>query len=686
MAKRQPHLESRPTGYYWRRRVPAREARRFESAFFCFPLHTPLIREAADVARRITAISDLCFYSETDLPPELMTQILTDYARLEIETADRLRALTGPRTRAAADAALALETAARASLRDAIYLCDRSPAKSPIRDMADRLGVALDEEEDDFAILTDKMMRLLIEVSLEKEQRARGIFREPQHYISAALTTDAPVAAEKLHSAPSSTAASAPDTPTPHQLIEKQVSVASEELIQEPDTTTETVFHEDADMKITVKAGEGTSALGIDGGDPRLVDLWDSWFTDNCNGVQVSGAYTFTDEGNAARFRKESDTIQSTRKLIVTVFGEKRMSQITDQDWVGFNDMLRALPNNHGRSSKLRHLNCFEFTKRARDAEQDATKAAERQIKKERLSGDERDEILRKARYNRISPTTFQRHQKNLSAPLNHAVERRMISQNPFKPFVLGEKAICQLRKGQPDTSRLLWTSVDVACLLGTEMWNSEKTKIDDPIFWVPLIALLHGMRSEEILQLKPRNICCDQGIFYFVIERGTGQSTKSNNSKRLIPIHSQLIELGFLELVDRQKKLGKLRIFDTVSRSKSSKSTYAQNFGKKFTYYRKSRGAYETSKDLHAMRTTFNTRLVTEATPDTARRYLMGHDNPDVGITNYLPEGFSLKTLSRYIEEHRIDLSVVTRRFANETLPNTGPRLAVKDGIALSA
>jgi hypothetical protein len=60
MAKRQPHLESRPTGYYWRRRVPASEAKRFETAFFCFPLYTPLIREAADVARRLTAISDLC--------------------------------------------------------------------------------------------------------------------------------------------------------------------------------------------------------------------------------------------------------------------------------------------------------------------------------------------------------------------------------------------------------------------------------------------------------------------------------------------------------------------------------------------------------------------------------------------------------------------------------------------------
>ncbi len=54
--------------------------------------------------------------------------------------------------------------------------------------------------------------------------------------------------------------------------------------------------------------------------------------------------------------------------------------------------------------------------------------------------------------------------------------------------------------------------------------------------------------------------------------------------------------------------------------------------------------------------------------------------------LPNYLPEGFSLKTLSGYIEEHRLDLSVVTRRFAKEMSPDRGPRLAVKDGIALSA
>ncbi|MEH6647604.1 DUF6538 domain-containing protein [Sulfitobacter sp.] len=152
MAVSQTYLELRPTSYYWRRRVPTREVKRFKPTFFCFSLQTNLFREAADVARRITAISDICFNAETDMPPEVMTQILIDYARLDIEAA------------------------ARTSLRDSIFLCDMTPTLTPIRDTAARLGIALDEAEDDFALLTGKMIRLLIELSEEKERRAKGLF------------------------------------------------------------------------------------------------------------------------------------------------------------------------------------------------------------------------------------------------------------------------------------------------------------------------------------------------------------------------------------------------------------------------------------------------------------------------------------------------------------------------------
>ena len=108
MSKSIPHLELRRTGFFWRRRVPTAILPRYQTSFFCFPLKTHVLREAAAVASRITAISDICFRAEIDVPPEVMTRLLVTYARLEIETADRLRALLGPRTREAAEASLAL--------------------------------------------------------------------------------------------------------------------------------------------------------------------------------------------------------------------------------------------------------------------------------------------------------------------------------------------------------------------------------------------------------------------------------------------------------------------------------------------------------------------------------------------------------------------------------------------------
>jgi len=620
------------------------------------------------------------------MPSDVMTEILVTYARIDIEAADRLRALTGPRTRQAAEVAMVVEEAARASLRDAIFLCDFTPALAPIRDTASRLGLTLDESEDDFAILADKMIRLMIEISEEKERRARGHFSEPQPYLSAAL-------GQSAASAPPSKALAAPAQPVVHAepRAMKHEAVVVKEVAASAPPAVEAVapapFHQRDSLSVSVDAGHGVPARCLDGSDPRLLDLWDEWFDEMSRGVRTDGAYTFEDAGKAERFMKDADTTRSTRKLIAGILGNPRISEVSGADWTRFNDTLRRLTNNHGRSSKLRDLSCLEFIELQEEKELARIAAAEREIEKRGLEGDAKEALLRKARIARISPRTFQRHQKYLSAPLDQAVSKGRISHNPFKPFVVGEATIEDMRKSLPETSRQLWSSTDFAGLLGTEKWNSEKTQIDDHVFWVPLFARLHGLRSEETLQLKPKNIRCDEGIHFFDIERGTGQSLKSNNARRMIPIHSQLIEIGFLKLVDRQRSLGKERIFDKVSRSKSSRLTFTANFTKNFTYYRKSREVYDERRDLHAMRTTFNSKMVSRAVPDTARRYLMGHRNDDIGIVNYLPEGFSLATLKAYVEQEQLDLSMVTRRFnAAPKSSRKGPRLAARDGIALSA
>jgi hypothetical protein len=75
---------------------------------------------------------------------------------------------------------------------------------------------------------------------------------------------------------------------------------------------------------------------------------------------------------------------------------------------------------------------------------------------------------------------------------------------------------------------------------------------------------------------------------------------------------------------------------------------------------------------------------MVGGSLPDTARRYLMGHDNPDVGIVNYLPEGFGLPTLQALIEQDQPDLSMVKRVMAMPFQAEKTPYLVASDGIKL--
>lgn len=170
--------------------------------------------------------------------------------------------------------------------------------------------------------------------------------------------------------------------------------------------------------------------------------------------MRTEGAYTFEDAGKAERFVKDADTTRSTRKLIADILGNPRISEVGGADWTRFNNTLRRLTNNHGRSSKLRHLTILEFIEHQEDKEQTQIAAAEKEIARRGLEGDAKEALLRKARIARISPRTFQRHQKYLSAPLDHAVSKGRISHNPFKLFVVGEATIEDMRKSLPATSR----------------------------------------------------------------------------------------------------------------------------------------------------------------------------------------------------------------------------------------
>ncbi|MGY6237071.1 DUF6538 domain-containing protein (plasmid) [Burkholderia ambifaria] len=81
--------------------------------------------------------------------------------------------------------------------------------------------------------------------------------------------------------------------------------------------------------------------------------------------------------------------------------------------------------------------------------------------------------------------------------------------------------------------------------------------------YWVPLLAAFTGARVEELCQLAPDDVFEESGHWCvrFVYDEERGQRVKTLGSLRRIPIHAELLRLGFVKFAQSRK--GHLRLFD---------------------------------------------------------------------------------------------------------------------------
>jgi integrase len=81
--------------------------------------------------------------------------------------------------------------------------------------------------------------------------------------------------------------------------------------------------------------------------------------------------------------------------------------------------------------------------------------------------------------------------------------------------------------------------------------------------YWVSIIALYHGMRANEICQLKPIDVVNRNGAIHFnLTNEGDGQRLKTGSSKREVPFHPVLLQLGFDKYVEAIKRSGVKQLF----------------------------------------------------------------------------------------------------------------------------
>ncbi|MEK9802904.1 MAG: site-specific integrase, partial [Curvibacter sp.] len=87
--------------------------------------------------------------------------------------------------------------------------------------------------------------------------------------------------------------------------------------------------------------------------------------------------------------------------------------------------------------------------------------------------------------------------------------------------------------------------------------------------YWLPLIGLYTGARINEVCQLNPQcDIRQENGVWLFDITEDSDsdgrvkKTLKNASSHRKVPIHSELIRLGFLKHVEKLKEQGSQLLF----------------------------------------------------------------------------------------------------------------------------
>ncbi len=171
---------------------------------------------------------------------------------------------------------------------------------------------------------------------------------------------------------------------------------------------------------------------------------------------------------------------------------------------------------------------------------------------------------------------------------------------------------------------------------------------------WGALLGMFTGARLNEICQLEIADIQQEDGIWYLQItdEGDNKKSVKANASRRKVPLHSNLLRIGFLAFVEGRKNGS--RLFPDYSFSKNG--GYGRNLGRWFNESFLPRlGIKQQSLVFHSYRHTMVTRLGQADVPQPIIQSIVGHAPEGVTQEVYMREGYRMGQLRDAIEKYAI-------------------------------
>lgn len=296
-------------------------------------------------------------------------------------------------------------------------------------------------------------------------------------------------------------------------------------------------------------------------------------------------------------------------EMLIEEFGDISLGKLDRGMCVKFKDDIRKLPRNRSKIQQYRNLDFHEQVS---------------------LNVDEKD---------RISTTTVNNILGYVSSFMKWSRINGFVEVNFFEGMKL-KKQVRQRDERDRFTEKELKKIFQKHNYI--EFTEVENHKYSN--YWSPLISVFSGMRLNEICSLYLGNIIQEnvngrKKIWCFnILEEPDrpDKHLKTLSSKRVVPIHDTLIDLGFIEFVELLKKRHtyRQRLFQEL---KYGEGSYIRNvsyfFNKK---YLPLLGLKTDKKNFHSIRHTVADHLKQRLVDISFINELVGHHHGDIDLDRY--------------------------------------------------
>lgn len=300
--------------------------------------------------------------------------------------------------------------------------------------------------------------------------------------------------------------------------------------------------------------------------------------------------------------------IRAVVRDLIACTDDKSVDSYTREDGRVFREMILSLPANHTKLKATRLMSAPEAAQYARDNGLKPLASKTIRIKRYNL-----------ARLFKFAANDF---------------------DDVFNPF-------------EETTTWNITTSKSAANQRDPFSRDELKTLFDSDVLegdlrWLALLALYTGARPEELLQITAKHVR-DGGTPHICF--GPDLELKNEASVRSVPLHPRLIELGFLELVEKRRSG---RILFPKMKPNEVKDSYSDATGKRFATRLKRLGIKRPGLSFYSFRHTWKAAWGDDPHTE-ARERLMGH--AVAGVAGRYGNGYSGEANDTVLLEARADL-----------------------------